>query len=1034
MLTTNIGTTGGNGTVTLPDLQLTTGGAVQLIAYDIGLGYNPTNIVSGVKCQLWLDAADLSTLTLAGTNVISWLDKSGKANNADTNNRAGGVYVGPGFATNSTLVGKLVGLNGFGRAVRFNGSSSALGMNLMSLSNSPYTVMVMEVAAGKSGSAYFIGNNGPGATRQVLHIGYQDTANWKWGMFGDDMNFPTPLTPFPQLRLSTEKLAANFGETLYFNGTQMNTRTAGGFLNNGAFVQGSVGRGNNGNNYLGDIAEIAVYNTDLSDTERTNVENYLTTKWRTGLQSSLSAPFVVNSLPLGSLSFVNSNLNNTVAGGAITAAALGEVQVRALSSNSIPIPGVTVTISIVSGSGAISGGSAVTDNSGVAHFTHLSIDQTGAKVVVASSLAVTSPDSSSFLILAGAGAALTVESAADGSGVVVPDQILPADLATNLYAISRDALGNFIANVPAAWALANITGSVGAGDLVASGDARKATFTGHLTGSAQIQASGAFSGLSGVQTVVAGPPAYMVINQQPSATAAVGAPFDQQPVVAVFDHYGNTAFSNVVVTATETSGGQVNASPTPATMLVDTYGVATFSGLFVTNTGTLKLTFSAGTISTNSDTIVVSIGNVARVVWTTQPPSSARAGETLSRTPVLMTADAGGHLTLNGLPDVRLIRIALYSGNGELTGTLTTNIGTTGGNGTVTLPDLQLSQAGAAQLIALDGGSGICPTNIAEATSCQLWLDAADPGTLSLSSTNVLAWWDKSGKGNNATNGVAPSIAINSTLSPISDGLGRVVRFNGVNTYLGMDLSSLYGSPYTIIAMEVASLKINGPSYFIGNQAPNGSAANETVLHIGYYTPSIWRWGQYGDDLDSPSTAFQFPTARISTEEIDASRLESLYINSQLVNSRTASSFLLGVNLGLGTLGAALNGNNYLGDLAEIMVFNTALSEQDRVALEDYLAIKWSTGWPGAISASINVVSPNAVITSVTHTDTSITLSGGNGPALGSYRILSSANVAAPLADWTAVFSGSFDAAGAFSAIIPVSSGEAARFYQVVVP
>jgi hypothetical protein len=157
--------------------------------------------------------------------------------------------------------------------------------------------------------------------------------------------------------------------------------------------------------------------------------------------------------------------------------------------------------------------------------------------------------------------------------------------------------------------------------------------------------------------------------------------------------------------------------------------------------------------------------------------------------------------------------------------------------------------------------------------------------------------------------------------------------------------------------------------------------------------------------------------------------------NSEVVNTRIASSFLLGVNLPLGTIGAALNGNNYLGDLAEIMVFNTALPDQDRVALEDYLSVKWSTGWPGAISASIGVVLPNTVITSVTHTASTITLSGINGPAFGSYRVLSSADAAAPFpSGWTAVYTGSLDASGNFTATIPINPAERARFYRVSVP
>ena len=65
--------------------------------------------------------------------------------------------------------------------------------------------------------------------------------------------------------------------------------------------------------------------------------------------------------------------------------------------------------------------------------------------------------------------------------------------------------GNFVGNPAATWSLQSVTGGVVSGDLVASGDGKSATFTGHLLGSAIIQAlASGFTGQSGVKTVVAG--------------------------------------------------------------------------------------------------------------------------------------------------------------------------------------------------------------------------------------------------------------------------------------------------------------------------------------------------------------------------------------------------------------------------------------------------------------------------------------------------------------------------------------------------
>ena len=53
--------------------------------------FKPTDIGG---CQLWLDAADATTLTLSGSIVTQWRDKSGSGNNATP------VYTGPTLVQN----------------------------------------------------------------------------------------------------------------------------------------------------------------------------------------------------------------------------------------------------------------------------------------------------------------------------------------------------------------------------------------------------------------------------------------------------------------------------------------------------------------------------------------------------------------------------------------------------------------------------------------------------------------------------------------------------------------------------------------------------------------------------------------------------------------------------------------------------------------------------------------------------------------------------------------------------------------------
>jgi len=104
-------------------------------------------------------------------------------------------------------------------------------------------------------------------------------------------------------------------------------------------------------------------------------------------------------------------------------------------------------------------------------------------------------------------ATIRVETAADGSGMVVPAQNLAAGGSLTVYAIARAANGAFVSNVAASWYLPTLTGGVANGDLVPAGDGRSATFTGHRVGSASIHATanGWISTDSGTLTVVPGP-------------------------------------------------------------------------------------------------------------------------------------------------------------------------------------------------------------------------------------------------------------------------------------------------------------------------------------------------------------------------------------------------------------------------------------------------------------------------------------------------------------------------------------------------
>ncbi len=104
------------------------------------------------------------------------------------------------------------------------------------------------------------------------------------------------------------------------------------------------------------------------------------------------------------------------------------------------------------------------------------------------SLPVTS--SGTITVIPGVAAKIRVETASDGSGIIVPDDTLNSGSSITVYSITRDNLDNFIANDAAeSWSLQNITGGVVAGDLIPAVDNKSAVFTAHFAGSANIMAT-----------------------------------------------------------------------------------------------------------------------------------------------------------------------------------------------------------------------------------------------------------------------------------------------------------------------------------------------------------------------------------------------------------------------------------------------------------------------------------------------------------------------------------------------------------------
>lgn len=249
--------------------------------------FSPTQI-SG--CQLWLDAADSSTLTLTASTVTTWRDKSGNGRNAT-------APIAP------TLV---QGIQNKLPAIYFNGASYFTG----SLTNTTNQQSFFAVFRYNTGAPQYarLASFGVNLTADFNNVAYYNMS-YNTGTLAITRNsIETGVTLSPALDTFHQA-------SVIFNGTNGLYYTDGGSYSNSAawtanfnFNQYRLGSDQTPfvpQQMIGYIAEVIVYSGGVTTQQRQQVEGYLAWKW--GLQGNLPAthpyksspypPFVVASVP-----------------------------------------------------------------------------------------------------------------------------------------------------------------------------------------------------------------------------------------------------------------------------------------------------------------------------------------------------------------------------------------------------------------------------------------------------------------------------------------------------------------------------------------------------------------------------------------------------------------------------------------------------------------------------------------------------------------------------------------------------------------
>jgi len=399
------------------------------------------------------------------------------------------------------------------------------------------------------------------------------------------------------------------------------------------------------------------------------------------LPTATSTAFTVSAATASVISFAVQP-SDVVAGVNIAPA----VQVRVADSFGNSVPGASVAVSLV-GTGTLTGGGpALTDASGIATFSALSVDLAGSKQLTASSGALPSATSTVFNV--SAAAASVVSFAVQPSDVVAGATMSPA-----VQVKVADGFGNGIEGESVALSLVG-TGSLSGGGAVLTNAGGIATFPSlvlSFTGTKQLNAtSGAIAPVTSASFEVSAAAASAVSFVVNPTNVIAGATISPEVQVKIADSFGNgvpgaSVALGLVGTGILTGG---------ATVATDGAGIAHFASLSVDLAGTKRLTATSGALPAAASALFTVSPATASAIAFAVEPTDVLAGEVMTPAVQVKVADSFG----NGVPGasvaLSLVGPGTLAGGGPLL---------TGSDGVATFTTLVVTGAGNHQLTAASG-------------------------------------------------------------------------------------------------------------------------------------------------------------------------------------------------------------------------------------------------------------------------------------------------------------------------------------------
>lgn len=230
---------------------------------------------------LWLDADDAATITLNGTTVSQWNDKSGNGRN-----------VTQAVAANQPTY-TATGLNGK-PVLTFNGTNSFMTFQTAFGTVTEFNaVVVWRTNASGVGNFDYLYQIGDGSNALSLNAASPTAGSFNGNYYGltsatpaTAFDFSTPAV-FNAAKISSHRIGTGTAHNFWVNGSARTVPAWSQSLNVNSSTSG-LGRFINSNAHFlqGYIAEMVfVTNTALSTADRERLEGYLAWKW--GLEANL---------------------------------------------------------------------------------------------------------------------------------------------------------------------------------------------------------------------------------------------------------------------------------------------------------------------------------------------------------------------------------------------------------------------------------------------------------------------------------------------------------------------------------------------------------------------------------------------------------------------------------------------------------------------------------------------------------------------------------------------------------------------------